>query len=121
MTPAKQIYVAIVGVGGVGKAFLGQLDHLSQRLAKQSTPINLSLILVRRSTKQIFSKDFTPLNLSTVLSDLDKSSEPLPSFSQTPGSFLLFLACVSAREKEMRRRVHLVWLTLTPSCRSRLL
>lgn len=83
MTPAKQIYIAIVGVGGVGKAFLGQLDHLSQRLSKQSTPINLSLILVRRSTKQLFSKDFNPLNLSTVLSDLDKSSESLPSFSQT--------------------------------------
>ena len=84
MSSAKQIYIAIVGVGGVGKAFLGQLQHLTQRLQQQSTPITLSLVLVRRSTKQLFSSDFTPLDPTTVLSDLEKPPPTASHLSRRP-------------------------------------
>ena len=79
MSSPKQIFVAVVGVGGVGKAFLNQLEHVRLRLSKQPVPINLSLVLVRRSTKQLFSTDFKPLEISTALDQLEKqSSEPQP-------------------------------------------
>ena len=83
MSGPKQIFVAVVGVGGVGKAFLSQLDHIRQRLSKQPVPVNLSLVLVRRSTKQLFSRDFKPLDISSALSQLDQSSEPQQPFPAT--------------------------------------
>jgi homoserine dehydrogenase len=96
MSGPKQIFVAVVGVGGVGKAFLSQLDHIRQRLSKQPVPVNLSLVLVRRSTKQLFSRDFKPLEISTALSQLDQSSEAqqpfnttLDQLAQAPGRVIL--------------------------------
>ena len=84
MSSPKQIFVAVVGVGGVGKAFLSQLEHVRVRLSKQPVPINLSLVLVRRSTKQLFSADFKPLEIPTALDALEKqSSSDLPPFPTT--------------------------------------
>ena len=83
MSSPQSIFAAVVGVGGVGKAFLAQLDFVRQRLAKQNPPIDLRLVLVRRSTKQVASKSFEALSTSTVLQTLESSSEPLPSFDDT--------------------------------------
>jgi hypothetical protein len=97
MSNPKQIFVAVVGVGGVGKAFLSQLEHVRVRLSKQPVPITLSLVLVRRSTKQLFNPDFKPLSIPTALDALDKqSSSDLPPFpttletlSKAPGRVIL--------------------------------
>ncbi|KAM0688959.1 hypothetical protein Q7P36_011035 [Cladosporium allicinum] len=97
MSSPKQIFVAVVGVGGVGKAFLSQLEHVRVRLSKQPVPINLSLVLVRRSTKQLFNTDFKPLEIPTALDALEKaSSSDLPPFpttldtlSKAPGRVIL--------------------------------
>ena len=97
MSSPKQIFVAVVGVGGVGKAFLSQLEHVRVRLSKQPVPINLSLVLVRRSTKQLFNTDFKPLEIPTALDTLEKaSSSDLPPFpttldtlSKAPGRVIL--------------------------------
>ncbi|RMY98935.1 hypothetical protein D0862_07347 [Hortaea werneckii] len=77
------IFVGVIGVGGVGKAFLGQLQHLSQRLSQANPPTDLRLILARRSNKQIFSESWQPLNISTVLRDLDQVTQPLLPLQET--------------------------------------
>ncbi|KAH9834709.1 Homoserine dehydrogenase [Teratosphaeria destructans] len=77
MSNPRSLYLAVIGVGGVGKAFLHQLHHLQTRLRHQNPPTNLNLILLRRSTTQIFSSSFQPLDLSTVLDQLQQSQQPL--------------------------------------------
>lgn len=64
------------GVGGVGKSFLTQFQHLKQRLSQAKTPTNLDLILVSRSSKMLFSESYRPLNLSSWEADLNKSAQP---------------------------------------------
>ena len=81
MAEPQKIFVAVIGVGGVGQAFLGQLQQLRTRLQKQTTPIDLRLILLRRSKQQITSKDYSPLDPTTALRDLETSQDPLPSLS----------------------------------------
>ncbi|KAF7860843.1 hypothetical protein EAF04_008361 [Stromatinia cepivora] len=71
---AKEIYIAVIGAGGVGKCFLSQLEALSQRY----TSSKISLIFVSRSKKVLYSPKYTPLsysNLSTTLAD--STQEPL--------------------------------------------
>lgn len=82
---AKQIYVAVIGVGGVGKAFLSQLEFIRQRLSKQNPPIDLRLVLARRSTKQLFSSNWEPLDINNVASLLEKSGSPPSPFNETFG------------------------------------
>ncbi|KAI7543606.1 homoserine dehydrogenase-like protein, partial [Hortaea werneckii] len=69
--------------GGVGKAFLPQLHHLSQRLSQANPPTDLRLILARRSNKQLFSESWQPLNIPTVLHDLDHVTQPLLPLQET--------------------------------------
>lgn len=84
MAPAqKTIFVAIIGLGGVGKAFLSQLQFLRTRLAQATSPVDLRLILARRSTKEIFSEDFSHLDISSLSSKLESSSQPVLPWSET--------------------------------------
>ncbi|KAF2724587.1 hypothetical protein K431DRAFT_282017 [Polychaeton citri CBS 116435] len=84
MAPAqKTIFVAIIGLGGVGKSFLSQLQHLRTRLAQATTPIDLRLILARRSTKELFSEDFSHLDIPSLPSKLEGSSRPVLPWSET--------------------------------------
>jgi homoserine dehydrogenase len=85
MAPKPTIFVAVIGVGGVGKAFLTQLDFLRQRLSAANPPTDLRLIYARRSTKQLFSADWSHLDISTVAANLDKSGTPPPPFNETFG------------------------------------
>ena len=73
------ILLAIIGVGGVGKAFLSQLEALRQ----QVSPIDLRLILARRSKKQIQSEDYSRLDIPTVIEALENAPLPAPSFTET--------------------------------------
>lgn len=70
---------SFAGVGGVGKCFLSQLQTLSARLAKSSSsPTNLSLVLLSRSSKVLYSADYKPLSFNTYADDLAASTqEPL--------------------------------------------
>ncbi|KAK1053751.1 Homoserine dehydrogenase [Friedmanniomyces endolithicus] len=78
----KRMFIAVVGVGDVGKAFLGQLEQLRERLQRQEPPLELRLILVRRSNKQILQKDWKVLDIPKVLAQLDSSNEPCPPFEE---------------------------------------
>ncbi|RMZ82761.1 hypothetical protein DV738_g1669, partial [Chaetothyriales sp. CBS 135597] len=63
-----QVFVAIIGVGGVGAAFLNQLSSLP-------SAIRPSLIFVSRSSKQLYNSSYTTVNPS----DLQASTSPLLS------------------------------------------
>ncbi|KAF2432349.1 hypothetical protein EJ08DRAFT_585577 [Tothia fuscella] len=97
MPAARQIFVAVIGAGGVGKAFLSQLSQLTKRLSSEpSTPINLALIYVARSSKVFFNEDYSPISISSWESDLASSTRTVPSptqiadyLSKAPASVIL--------------------------------
>ncbi|RDL42009.1 Homoserine dehydrogenase [Venustampulla echinocandica] len=75
---SKEIFIAVIGAGGVGKAFLSQLEGLSKRLSANASSPKLSLILVSRSTKTLYSPQYKALpflNLATSLAD--STNKPL--------------------------------------------
>ena len=70
---SQPIFVAVIGLGGVGKAFLSQYDQLRDRLAKQSPPIDLALILARRSKKQVLSERYGSLDVNDIPKMLEET------------------------------------------------
>ncbi|KAJ9663156.1 Homoserine dehydrogenase [Neophaeococcomyces mojaviensis] len=66
------VCIAIIGLGGVGKAFLNQLATL--KLQTTSRPV---VIFASRSSKQIYTKNYDSVDATTV----DSSSSPLLSLS----------------------------------------
>ncbi|KAF3939901.1 Aspartokinase [Dactylella cylindrospora] len=70
----KDIKIAIIGVGGVGKAFVNQLSGFIQ---KNST-LSISVVYISRSRAALVSKDYSPISLTpSVFDDLDaKGTEP---------------------------------------------
>ena len=72
----RQIFIAVVGVGGVGKCFLKQLQQVASRLSRSNRPTYLSLILVSRSKRMHFSESYRPLSLSSWESELADSKQP---------------------------------------------
>ncbi|PMD48327.1 hypothetical protein L207DRAFT_447211 [Hyaloscypha variabilis F] len=78
MPSPKDVYIAVIGAGGVGKCFLSQLEILSNRLSNNSSSPKLSLVLVSRSKKTLYSPQYTALPFSNLASSLDSSTqEPL--------------------------------------------
>lgn len=75
MATPRQVHVAVIGIGGVGKTFLNQLEALSHRyLSNPKAPIHLSLVYVSRSSKCLFSKAHTPIHFQSWQAEFDKSS-----------------------------------------------
>ena len=74
------IFIAVIGLGGVGKAFLDQYEHLRQRLASQNPSIDLALILARRSKTQVLSERYGGLESSKILQMLEESRKPFLPF-----------------------------------------
>ncbi|KAH0536748.1 hypothetical protein GP486_008861, partial [Trichoglossum hirsutum] len=57
---------------------MAQLRALSDRLSQsQTSPTHLSLVLVSRSSKLLYSEDFRPLSLSSWDADLQASTLPI--------------------------------------------
>ncbi|KAK5065038.1 hypothetical protein LTR84_000873 [Exophiala bonariae] len=67
----SNLYLAVIGVGGVGQAFLSQVANLPSTLRP-------SLIFVSRSTKQLYNSSYSAVNAS----DLQSSSSKLLSLSE---------------------------------------
>ena len=87
--PARQVYVAVIGTGGVGSAFLMQLEALAHRyLSHPSAPHDISLVYASRSSRCLISHDgHTPIPLSSWQADFSKSTtQPL-----TPTQLLDYL------------------------------
>ncbi|KAG9248735.1 homoserine dehydrogenase-domain-containing protein [Calycina marina] len=74
----KEVYIAVIGAGGVGKAFLSQLESLSTRLSRTPSSPKLSLILLSSSKKVLYTHKYTALSLGNTASSLAQSAqEPL--------------------------------------------
>lgn len=71
-TAMAPVYLAIIGLGGVGKAFLNQLKTL--QLGSAPKPV---VIFASRSSKQLYSSSYDAIDASTI----DSSSSPLLSLS----------------------------------------
>jgi len=67
---AVPVFLAVIGVGGVGKCFLNQLAALPDLLRPY-------LIFVARSTKNVASEDYRPIPISQAETLLAQSSLPL--------------------------------------------
>ncbi|KAL1610243.1 Homoserine dehydrogenase [Paraconiothyrium brasiliense] len=76
----RQVFVAVIGAGGVGKCFLSQLSALAQSLSQSpSAPTYLSLIYLSTSKKALLHADYKSQQLSSWESELKASSTaPLP-------------------------------------------
>lgn len=61
----------------MGKHFLTQLQSLSTRLSQAQPPTYLSLVLVSRSNRMLFSENYRPLNFSTWEKELAESKQPV--------------------------------------------
>ncbi|KAK5132831.1 hypothetical protein LTR08_008633 [Meristemomyces frigidus] len=92
----RPIFVAIIGVGGVGTAFLPQLDHVRRTLAARHPPIDLRLILARRTTTQVLAANWHALDIPTLATTLAASHQPLQPLPEllahlatAPGSVIL--------------------------------
>ncbi|CAP66668.1 uncharacterized protein PODANS_4_8260 [Podospora anserina S mat+] len=71
MAAAKQVNIAIIGAGGVGKCFLGQLETLAQR---RPSP-KLVLTYISTSKKAIYNSDYAAIAINDVSSKLASSSQ----------------------------------------------
>jgi homoserine dehydrogenase len=71
------VFVAVIGVGGVGKAWLTQYEHLRQRLSPKT---DLALILARNSKKQVLSERYGGLDTNEILKMLEESRKPYLPF-----------------------------------------
>ncbi|KAF2644997.1 hypothetical protein P280DRAFT_444255 [Massarina eburnea CBS 473.64] len=77
----RQIFIAVIGAGGVGKCFLSQLHHLATKLSQSpSAPTYLSLIYLSTSKKALYHSDYK--SLSNWESELQSSSTSPLSLSQ---------------------------------------
>ncbi|KAK5987751.1 Homoserine dehydrogenase [Cladobotryum mycophilum] len=75
MAAVNQVYIAIIGAGGVGKCFLSQLQALATR--KPSPKLNLCYISTSR--KALYNINYAPLELGNVVDALAVSNQtPLP-------------------------------------------
>ncbi|KAK4956368.1 Homoserine dehydrogenase [Elasticomyces elasticus] len=71
MPPQKPLSLALIGVGGVGQAFLLQLALLQSRLKSK---LDIRLVLIRRSTAQILDSSWRGLDIKTAVQQLEDKS-----------------------------------------------
>ena len=89
MSSPQSIFIAVVGVGGVGKAFLNQLKHIQQRLQKANPPLDLELVLVQRSKQQLWSQDYAAIEPD--VSSIMKQMESLVASGSSISGQVLYL------------------------------
>ncbi|KAK3381378.1 homoserine dehydrogenase-domain-containing protein [Podospora didyma] len=81
MAAARQVNIAIIGAGGVGKCFLAQLEQLAQRRPNPK----LVLCYISTSRKAVYSNEYSPIGLDIAVSALASSSQTplaLPSLAE---------------------------------------
>lgn len=77
----KKIYVAVIGVGGVGEKVLSQLEAiLNQNKSNGSVLTHINLVYIARSSKALLSTAYEPLSLISWAENLAASdARPLPN------------------------------------------
>ncbi|KAB8360870.1 hypothetical protein FH972_024604 [Carpinus fangiana] len=75
MASAKIIYVAVIGVGGVGKSFLTQLEAILRQPASSTSVLShLRLVYIARSKKALVSESYKAISQHTWPQDLARSN-----------------------------------------------
>lgn len=74
MASPKQVYIGIIGAGGVGKCFLAQLEQLALR---RPSP-KLVLCYIATSKKALYSPDYKPISISSAAAELAESTAGAP-------------------------------------------
>ncbi|KAF2133309.1 hypothetical protein P153DRAFT_307991 [Dothidotthia symphoricarpi CBS 119687] len=75
MSAPRQVFIAVIGAGGVGKAFLSQLSTLAAKLSQSpTTPTTLSLLYLATSKKALHSPSYDGFPLSSWESSLQSST-----------------------------------------------
>ncbi|KAK7942870.1 uncharacterized protein PG986_011983 [Apiospora aurea] len=70
MASTNQVFIAVIGAGGVGKCFLSQLQTLATR---RPVP-KLSLCYISTSKKALFKHDYTSIPYESAINDLAAST-----------------------------------------------
>ncbi|KAM3548559.1 hypothetical protein MY1884_009131 [Beauveria asiatica] len=78
MAAANQVFIAVMGAGGVGKCFLSQLQALATR---RPSP-KLTLCYISTSKKALFHDDYAEISIDTALDSLAASTKTPPELSQ---------------------------------------
>ncbi|KOS22666.1 Homoserine dehydrogenase [Escovopsis weberi] len=78
MSATNQVFIAVIGVGGVGKCFLNQLRALA---ARKPSP-KLSLCYISNSRKAVYSPDYAPIDFPTAIETLASSAQAPPALAQ---------------------------------------
>lgn len=95
MPVPRQVFIAVIGAGGVGKAFLSQLSGLAQRFSQSpAAPYYLSLVWLSTSKKAIYHSDYKSLsNWESELQNSNTPPLPLPKLCEylekAPGKVVL--------------------------------
>ncbi|KIY03697.1 uncharacterized protein Z520_00388 [Fonsecaea multimorphosa CBS 102226] len=83
---SPSIYLAVIGVGGVGTCFLSQVSSLPSRLRP-------TLIFLSRSSKQLYNTSYSPVSPSDLQSSTSKllsiPDELVTYLSSAPGKVIL--------------------------------
>lgn len=121
MASAKRLFVAIIGVGGVGTAFLTQLADLSKRLSgKTSNHVDICVVYIGRSSTCLVAGPGNPIYLDGRQTELSSSSRPPLSpeeladmLAKLPGPAVLVDNTSSSKIAEayplfLRSRTHVV-------------
>ncbi|ROV96632.1 hypothetical protein VPNG_09004 [Cytospora leucostoma] len=74
MAATKQVYIGIIGAGGVGKAFLSQLEQL----AKRRPDPKLVLTYLSTSSKALYSDNHAAIDIPTAVTQLQNNSVGAP-------------------------------------------
>lgn len=75
MPHPRQVFIAVIGAGGVGKAFLSQLSGLAQRFSQSpAAPYYISLIWISTSKKAVYHADYR--SISSWENELQNSNTP---------------------------------------------
>ncbi|KND86447.1 Homoserine dehydrogenase [Tolypocladium ophioglossoides CBS 100239] len=75
MAATNQVFIAVIGAGGVGKCFLSQLRNLASR--KPSPKLNLCYISTSR--KALYNDDYSEISIDGAIEALARSSKAPPT------------------------------------------
>jgi len=85
MVAEKILAVGVIGVGGVGKCFLDQLEQLAQHYRQKKSHVEVRLVFVSTSRKAVYGSNYAGLpytDLPRVLADSQQPFLDLPKVVQ---------------------------------------
>ncbi|TAQ89448.1 hypothetical protein B7494_g2224 [Chlorociboria aeruginascens] len=82
MSVPREVFIAVIGAGGVGKCFLSQLEFLCKRQLTNAVFPKLSLILVSTSKKVLYSPQYTALSFDDLTAAVAQTTQEVLTFPE---------------------------------------